>query len=82
MSWQGLSPQTASNQVQRYLEQGLAELLTDKCGRSFRYYMIHDEQSNFLSEQFKTDSQGDLLTIASLHEVYQSKIGKKSTKKY
>lgn len=44
--------------------------------------MIHDEQSNFLSEQFKTDSQGDLLTIASLHEVYQSKIGKKSTKKY
>ena len=76
----GLSPQTASNQVQRYQEQGLAGLLTDKRGGSFRYYMTHDEEIHFLSEQFKKASQGDLLTISSLHEAYQSKIGKKSTR--
>ena len=76
----GLSPQTASNQVRRYQEQGLAGLLTDKRGGSFRYYMTHDEEIHFLAEQFKKASQGDLLTIASLHEAYQSKIGKKSTR--
>lgn len=76
----GLSPQTASNQVQRYQEQGLVGLLTDKRGGSFRYYMTHDEEIHFLSEQFKKASQGDLLTISSLHEAYQSKIGKKSTR--
>ena len=45
----GLSPQTASNQVQRYQEQGLAGLLTDKRGGSFRYYMTHDEEIHFLA---------------------------------
>ena len=66
----GLSPQTASNQVHRYQEQGLAGLLTDKRGGSFRYYMTHDEEIHFLAEQFKKASRGDLLTIASLHEAY------------
>ena len=76
----GLSPQTASNQVQRYQDQGLAALLTDKRGGSFRYYMTHDEEIDFLAEQFKKASEGKWLTIKSLHEAYQAKIGKKTTR--
>ena len=76
----GLSPQTDSNQVLHYQEQGLAELLTDKRSGNFRYYTTHDKEINFLIEQFKKASQGDLLTITCLHEAYQSKINNKSTR--
>lgn len=52
----GLSPQTDSNQVPRYQEQGLAGLLTDKRSGNFRYYTTHDKEINFLIEQFKKAS--------------------------
>lgn len=76
----GFVHQTVRNLLNRYQEGGLEAILTDKRGGRRRYYLTYEEEKNFLEEQMNSAMDGEFVTISSLHQAYQEKVGQKTTR--
>ncbi|HEM5070354.1 TPA: helix-turn-helix domain-containing protein [Streptococcus suis] len=73
----GFVHQTVRNLLNRYLDGGLQALLNEKRGGRRRSYMTHEEEEAFLKEQLSSALNGEFVT---LFEVYQEKVGYKTTR--
>lgn len=65
--------------MNRYLEGGLQALLKENRGGRRHAYMTLDEEKNFLNEQLSSALSGEFVTINSLFEAYQAKVGRQKS---
>ncbi|WP_083201807.1 IS630 family transposase [Streptococcus himalayensis] len=72
----GLSHDTIWRLVKKYEQEGLSALTHDARGGRHRSYLTYEEEKAFLEEQFVGSASGQFVTIAEMHEAYQTKIGK------
>ncbi len=76
----GLSHDTIWRLVKKYEQEGLSALTHDARGGRHRSYLTYEEEKTFLEEQFVGSASGQFVTIAEMHEAYQTKIGKQTTR--
>ncbi|MGT2826841.1 IS630 family transposase [Streptococcus himalayensis] len=76
----GLSHDTIWRLVKKYEQEGLSALTHDARGGRHRSYLTYEEEKAFLEEQFVGSASGQFVTIAEMHEAYQTKIGKQTTR--
>ena len=76
----GLSHDTIWRLVKKYKQEGLSSLTHDARGGRHRSYLTYEEEKAFLEEQFVGSASGQFVTIAEMHEAYQIKIGKETTR--
>ncbi len=76
----GLSHDTIWRLVKKYNQEGLSALTHDGRGGRHRSYLTYEEEKAFLKDQFAGSASGQFVTIAEMHEAYQTKIGKKTTR--
>lgn len=76
----GFVHQTVRNLLNRYLDGGLQALLNENRGGRRRSYMTHEEEEAFLKEQLSSAINGEFVTVSTLFEAYQEKVGRKTTR--
>ncbi len=76
----GFVHQTVRNLLNRYLDGGLQALLNENRGGRRRSYMTHEEEEAFLKEQLSSALNGEFVTVSTLFEAYQEKVGRKTTR--
>ncbi|SUN06800.1 transposase, ISSpnII [Streptococcus acidominimus] len=76
----GLSHDTIWRLVKKYEQEGLSTLIQDTRGGRHRSYLTYEEEKAFLREQFDRSALGQFVTISEMHEAYQTKIGKATTR--
>lgn len=70
---------TVSELTKKYLEGGLAALLSDKRTSNNRY-MTYEEEAAFLADYIKLSDQGQVATVSTMHQDYQQTVGKPTSK--
>lgn len=76
----GLSHDTIWRLVKKYEQEGLSSLIQEARGGRRRSYLTAEEEKAFLQEQLESSASGQFVTIAEMHEAYQAKIGKQTTR--
>ena len=76
----GFVHQTVRNLLNRYLDGGLQALLNENRGGRRRSYMTYEEEEAFLKEQLSSALNGEFVTVSTLFEAYQEKVGRKTTR--
>lgn len=76
----GFVHQTVRNLLNRYLSGGLEALLKENRGGRRRSYLTLEEEEAFLKDQFSSALNGEFVTINSLFEAYQEKVGHQTTR--
>lgn len=76
----GFVHQTVRNLLNRYLEGGLEAILTEKRGGRRHFYLTHEEEEKFLEEQSSSAMNGAFVTVETLFEAYQDRVGRKTSR--
>ncbi|MBF0806571.1 winged helix-turn-helix domain-containing protein [Streptococcus sp. 19428wA2_WM07] len=76
----GFVHQTVRNLLNRYLEGGLEALLTENRGGRRHFYLTHEEEEEFLEEQASSAMNGEFVTVDTLFEAYQKRVGRKTSR--
>lgn len=72
-----LSNSHISNLTSRYMDHGLDSLLSDKRTSNHRH-MTPAEEVAFLAQFLEIADEGQVVTVAQMHQAYQEKVGKKT----
>lgn len=76
----GLSHDTIWRLVKKYEQEGISALIQDRRGGRRAAYLTYEEETEFLKEQLESSVSGEIVTINEIHEAYQNKIGKRTTR--
>lgn len=66
--------------TRKYEAEGISALLKETRGGRHRQYLTHEEEKAFLNEQLTASLTGEFVTISSLYQAYQERVGKQTTR--
>lgn len=76
----GLSHDTIWRLTKKFEEGGLSALVHETRGGRHRQYLTPEEEETFLQEQLSTSLTGEFVTITSLYQAYQERVGHSTTR--
>ncbi|MGT2833349.1 helix-turn-helix domain-containing protein [Streptococcus halotolerans] len=76
----GFSKYAIWSLTRKYEAEGISALLKKTRGGRHHQYLTHEEEEAFLNEQLTASLTGEFVTINSLYQAYQERVGKQATR--